>query len=96
MLEGRCVIGTSIVSISLNSLKTVGPETDSTKIENLITMRLSKEGLRRPYSSPATHNLFSMDGIEAGLPLTLGGTPQPRHPAICIYDPLSRWSPEGL
>ena len=28
-----------------------------------------------------------MNGIEAGQPLTIDGTPQLRHPAICIYDP---------
>lgn len=58
MLEGRCVIGTLIISISLNGVKNSGPETDLMKIENLITMRLSEEGLRRPYSSPATQPLF--------------------------------------
>jgi hypothetical protein len=56
-------------------------------------MRLFEEDLHRPYGSPASHNPFLMDSIEAGRPLTIDdGTPQLRvqlrHPAICIYD---RW-----
>jgi hypothetical protein len=82
MLEGRCVVGKLIISISLNGLKTVDPR--------LTWRRRLETSLRRDYSRRTftnlttlqPHNPFFMDSIEAGRPLTIDGTPQPQHPAI--------------